>query len=315
MRASRVLLLPVLVLVAALLPALPSAAAGPGPCPPGDSGAGSLQVRARPGAAVPEPAADPGPDLLDPAVLARRPAPTLRTAATLSPAGSVSIPTYVHVIAQGPTRAEGYLTRAEVDRQLAVLNRSYSGTTGPDTPFRFRKVAISWTVAPHWYDMLPDSTAERQAKTALRRGDDQALNVYLSRLGGGLFGWSTMPQSDDGLRPWRDGVVIDTSTMPGGTMTDYNEGDTLPHEVGHWLGLLHTFEGGCGPTGDRVADTPKELDPTIGCPVGKDTCSAPGNDPVRNFMDYSYDRCMNTFTRGQVVRMDQVWKAYRAGAA
>nr|WP_276610751.1 zinc metalloprotease [Kineococcus siccus] len=147
----------------------------------------------------------------------------------------------------------------------------------------------------------------------MRQGDESTLNVYLAGLGGGLLGYAYFPQQGGNSKPWRDGVVVLNESVPGGSAGPYAEGDTLTHEVGHWLGLYHTFQNRCSTAGDRVADTPAEALPASGCPQGSDTCAKdPGLDPVENFMDYSYDDCMHAFTTGQSRRMDAVWQRYRA---
>jgi hypothetical protein len=158
-----------------------------------------------------------------------------------------------------------------------------------------------------------ESAEEQAAKAALRRGTGETLNFYTANLPGGLLGWATFPNwySGDAIS---DGCVNHYGSVPGGSLSPYNEGDTGTHEVGHWMGLYHTFQGGCS-DGDLVADTPA-TESNSGCPVGNDSCpNEPGLDMIENFMDYTYDSCMDTFTTGQFTRMQTMWNTYRAGSS
>ena len=162
--------------------------------------------------------------------------------------------------------------------------------------------------------MVPGKN-ERDMKAALHEGDSRTLNVYSADIGGGLLGWAYFPKGYNNGRDYIDGVVLLDESMPGGTAGKYAEGDTLVHEVGHWLMLEHTFAHGCSAAGDFVADTPREAAPNFNCPVGADSCTAPGLDPIHNFMDYTQDSCMNMFTKGQAERMSDAWRAFRASGA
>ena len=80
------------------------------------------------------------------------------------------------------------------------------------------------------------------------------------------------------------------------------------HEIGHALGLLHTFNYGCGSDqhGDYVDDTPVHAYANWGCETGTDSCpDDPGLDPVDNIMNYVYspDCPMIPLTPGQGVRI------------
>jgi hypothetical protein len=224
---------------------------------------------------------------------------------------TITIPVVVHVIRKDRTRAGGNLPTALINQQIKVLNDAYAGKTGgAKSPFRFKLTKIHRVTNPAWYPIVVDSPAEKEMKTKLRVGGKNTLNLYTGELSDNLLGWATFPERKlDKM----DGVVILGESMPGGTATSYNEGDTATHEVGHWLNLYHTFQDGCDGKGDRVGDTPAEAAPASGCPEGQDSCTAkPGIDPIHNFMDYSVDSCMFEFTAGQVRRMTKAWNAYRA---
>ena len=227
-----------------------------------------------------------------------------RAAGTGENIGAV-IDVYFHVVNNGEGVENGNVTKEMIDAQIQVLNDAYKGTG-----YAFNLKEVTRTTNETWYTGGHGSSAERAMKETLHRGDASDLNVYTTNPGGGLLGWATFPFNQQNA-PKMDGVVLLASSLPGGSSAPFNEGDTGTHEVGHWMGLYHTFQQ----PGDEVDDTPYHPKPNFGKPpVGTDTSPQPGLDPIHNYMNYVDDDWMWEFTPGQDARMDVMWKEFRAPA-
>jgi hypothetical protein len=222
----------------------------------------------------------------------------------------VTVNVYVHIIKSSD--GDGAVTNQQINQQINILNDAFAGTAS------FDLAGTDTTVNDAWFAMEPGTFAERAAKEALRVGSADDLNIYTANPGSDLLGWATFPSSYKG-NPDNDGIVVLYSSLPGGDAEPYNEGDTVTHEAGHWFGLYHTFQGGCGgpnntsKQGDLIADTPSESSPAFGCPVNRNTCASPGLDPTENFMDYTDDACMFDFTSEQNSRAQAQFAKYRYG--
>jgi hypothetical protein len=212
------------------------------------------------------------------------------------------------VIHDGP---KGFLSLQDLYNQIDVLNAAYAGSA-----VQFQLYNAFQADAPDWFHFRQGSDEERAAKAALDGagyGSTSFLRIYTllpeDADGGSLLGFATFPW-DLARNAKLDGVALDYTTFPGGA-APYDQGLTATHEVGHWLGLYHTFQGGCRGAGDSVKDTPPEAEPAFQCPVGRDTCPGGGVDPIHNFMDYSDDPCLSQFTNGQRTRFKGMVSRYR----
>lgn len=159
-----------------------------------------------------------------------------------------------------------------------------------------------------------DFFRNKAMRQQLHQGDFTVLNVYLisspAFQGLATVPWRNRNQDELSL----DSVILDKEAIVGSSVLGRTEGKTLVHEVGHWLGLVHTFQGGCHKS-DGIDDTAPQKLPNRGCANNansRNTCPHhPGNDPVFNFMDYSSDQCLYEFTPGQVTMMHAVWEYFR----
>ncbi len=86
-------------------------------------------------------------------------------------------------------------------------------------------------------------------------------------------------------------------------------GRSASHEIGHFFGLRHIWgdTGDCATADDYCDDTPTALAANYGCQIGLDSCpESEGLDMIENYMDYTDDACLNTFTQNQKDRMQAV---------
>ncbi len=222
------------------------------------------------------------------------------------------------MINAGSAVSQGNIPDQWITDQMDVLNDAFLSVG-----YQFLLASVDRTNNPDWYFGLDLGTPEEtQMKQTLAIDPAHFMNFYTARLAGGLLGWAYFPFSFSNEDNPLHGVVVLDQSLPGGNAAPYNLGDTGTHEVGHYVGLLHTFQGGCsgGDTppgcesgGDGVCDTPSEASPAFGCPI-RNTCSPVpdlGPDPIHNFMDYTDDSCMFEFTPGQAERAVALMAQYR----
>ncbi|MCJ1261830.1 hypothetical protein MMC22_001698 [Lobaria immixta] len=233
----------------------------------------------------------------------------------------IVVDTYIHFVTtedQAPYYT-GNVVSTLIGNQAAVLSRAYAPAN-----ISFRWLQPTYTINNGW----ATDADSKAMKPALRNGTYSTLNLYFqtnlstpwttpTNTRALLLGYCTLPSPQCNTPPctassssWpfssssfpppspdgyiNDGCNIHAGSLPGGMISGYNLGGTAVHEVGHWFGLMHTFQGeSCSPTnpGDYIDDTKQEAAQTAGCPTNKDTCPQlpGGGDPVSNYMDYSSD--------------------------
>jgi pregnancy-associated plasma protein-A len=225
-------------------------------------------------------------------------------AVTEQPTPRSVVNVHFHVIENGEA---GAVDDETIATQIDVLNDSFN-LRG----ISFVLASIDRTISKNWFTRCDAEGPLKRMKDALHLGVATDLNVYTCEptrfLGRATFPWSYAGS------PLEDGVIMHYRVLPGGSDPNFNTGEVLAHETGHWMGLYHTFQDGCTGAGDEVEDTPAEATPSFNtCPLGLDTCPSPGLDPTDNFMDLSGDACWTNFTAGQNDRMASMFAIYRYG--
>ncbi|KAF2180700.1 hypothetical protein K469DRAFT_268834 [Zopfia rhizophila CBS 207.26] len=230
-----------------------------------------------------------------------------RSLTTLRTRDLITIDLWIHVIASGPTADKGYVDATKILKQVDVLQRNFK-----KWGFQFQVKPLSYAINAEWAKDIDIQKEEKMKQ--LHRGDYQSLNVYLvEKANSGVCSLPDGTGADiDQKKLDADGCFV---SLDAGTS---DKSGTLTHEVGHWFGLLHVFQGGCDGDGDFCDDTAPQKAPSYGklatpgdlnsCPA-KQSCKAGSFDNVKNFMDYS--DCCHEFTPCQGGRMMTAWTKYR----
>jgi hypothetical protein len=213
------------------------------------------------------------------------------------------VPLAFHIVTNGAT---GNLTDVQIANQVGVLNTAFLGSG-----ISFVVVGVERVSNATWFANC-NGSAEFAMKQTLAYDPTGLVNVYTCKPASGVLGQATFPfmyPEDD----YRHGVILHYATFPGGSAKGHNQGDTAVHEMGHYFGLLHTFQGGCAGQGDFVSDTPAEAtaNKASGCPATRNTCASAGLDPIANYMEYSTDACLVNFTLGQLGLMHAMLTQFR----
>ncbi len=245
----------------------------------------------------------------------------------------IRIPVVVHIIhnnASG-TVSGSNISDEQIFSQMEVLNEDYRrmpGTPGYNANPVGSDMEIEFFLANIDPDGHPTSGINRVYSS--RRSfnilsetltisnlsywdSNKYLNIWVTTLAGGYLGYAEFPIGDyDGLEATDideriDGVFIDYRAFgrkTGTAESPYAFGRTTTHEIGHWLGLIHTWgDARCGT--DYCDDTPpaESANNTVVCsPLFSSCRGTTTRNMIENYMDYTVDSCMNIFTQDQKTR-------------
>ena len=246
----------------------------------------------------------------------------------------LTIPVVVHVVYYTSTEN---ISTIQVQSQIDILNEDFRrlNADASNTPSAFQSVAADCEIEFCLATTDPNGnsttgitrTSTSQSSFSTNDGvkysssggidawnTSEYLNIWVCDLSGGLLGYATFPGGSSSS----DGIVCDYAYFGNtGTATyPYHLGRTATHEVGHYFNLWHIWgSGSCG--NDYCNDTPTQQTSNYGCPTFPSSSSCSGNgsngDMFMNYMDYTYDACMNIFSQDQKTRMIAAINTYRSG--
>jgi hypothetical protein len=223
------------------------------------------------------------------------------------------VPVQFHVIHQA--NGFGDISDERLHAQIQVLNQDFAGLEGlgENTSIRFELAGVQRWANDDWFvDNGPEAGSKFKGQIVIE--PSRFLNIYTNDGGGGgILGYASLPQLSAGLS--EDGIVMNHNVIGGRNNGngEYNQGRTLVHEIGHYLGLFHTFHSGAScensySSGDLLLDTPPQQSPDYSC-TSSQVCGVAS--AIDNFMNYTPDACMNSFTYEQVNRMRCSLTSYR----
>ena len=217
---------------------------------------------------------------------------------------SLFIPVVFHIVYNDEVQN---ISNAQVLSQLEVINEDFNlnNSNLVDVAAEFKSLATSVDIQFYLVDITRTATSHGpfindDLHLTSKGGRDavntkQFLNVWVANLGSGIFGYASSPDSE----AFRDGIAIHYEYFgrSGSSLVPYDQGRTLTHEIGHWLGLQHLWgNGGCD-SDDGLSDTPTQDTALSGCQLAKESCGS--LDMVQNFMNTSEDACLALFTPQQ----------------
>lgn len=247
------------------------------------------------------------------AVAQARTSPALATSSVATTSARpevVTIPVHFRFVTKG---RKGRYPKTRAKALIAYANTVLAGkhTAGAPTGFRLRLGGVRYVESRTWHAESPNYD-EVFALTAKHRvagaGTLTVFGPMTRDWDKEAYGYASFPWRYD-ESPDQDNMRLSDAVLDGG---DPAWGAKIfVHELGHWLGLRHTYAGGCKDPGDRVKDTPAHQAPDVSS--SDDTCpDQPGKDPLDNFMNTLWPDTPPQLTPGQTVRMQTMYARYRA---